>query len=175
MKPQSLSEKIVFNEFLKIKKEDLRFPNGYEHHHYTLSLPTDVSVSVIAFDADENLIINKEYRHAAGTTILSLPGGFLNDGEDPCIGGKRELAEETGYTSQDLRIVGRSFPMPGICDQYVTYVHAKECKKVGDPTLDGGELIETAVMPYSELRERIQRGEPVDGILLTGLWFIDNQ
>nr|NGX58806.1 hypothetical protein [Chlamydiota bacterium] len=105
-KPESLSSNIVFDEFLKIKKERLRFPSGYEHQHFTMSLPTETSVSVIALDQDENLIINLEYRHAAGQHVLSLPGGFIHDDEDACGGGKRELLEETGYQAGHIEVIG---------------------------------------------------------------------
>jgi len=171
--PESRSSETILDGFLTVKKEQLRFPNGYEHDHFTLSLPTSSSVSVIALDKEGRYIINKEYRHAAGGVILSLPGGFLLESEDPCEGGKRELIEETGFTTDDLQIIGSSFPMPGICDQNVIYVFAKGCRKVTEPVLEGSEMIHTVQLTDEELRKQVRSGPPQDGILLAGLCLFD--
>jgi len=170
-RPKSFSEETLLNGFLTIKKEHLQFPNGYEHDHFTMSLPTPTSVSVIAQDESSLFIINQEYRHAAGKVVLSLPGGFLSEGEDPILGGKRELLEETGYHSDDIQVIGSSFPMPGICDQKVMYIFAKGCRKIAEPDLEGSEMIHTVLMSDDDIRTKVASGDPVDGILLAGFWF----
>ncbi len=167
---KSLNSKIILDEFLKVKKEHLRFPSGYEHNHYTLSLPTETSVSYRPVTKDGQLIINEEYRHPAGGRVLSLPGGFLHENESPLEGGKRELLEETGYDAKNFKELGQSFPMPGICDQKVIYVLAENCRKTRQPELEGGEIIQTFTFSLEELRDKIRQGAAVDGILLAGLW-----
>jgi ADP-ribose pyrophosphatase len=169
--PKTLKNEIVLDEFLKVKKERLRFENGYEHNHYTLSLPTETSVSIIAATEDKRLIINEEYRHPAGKAVLSLPGGFLDGDETPEKGGQRELLEETGYEASNVAEIGRSYPMPGICDQQVIYILAGNCRKIQEPELEGGEIINTLVLSSDELNKIVSEGAPVDGILLAGLWF----
>jgi len=171
-KPDSLSHETILNGFLTVKKECLRFPSGFEHDHFTLSLPAPTSVSIIPIDDKGLLIINEEYRHSAGNVVLSLPGGFLHENEEPIPGAKRELIEETGYDSENLVVLGSSFPMPGICGQKVIYVLAKDCQKVTDPNLEGGEIIRTIQMPLDELSQKVTSGNPVDGILLGGLWLM---
>ena len=173
-KPESLSRENILNGFLRVKKEHLRFSSGYEHDHFTLSLPSSTSVSVIAIEEQGLLIINEEYRHPAGEIVLSLAGGFLAEGEEPEAGGKRELIEETGYDSDDILVLGSSFPMPGICDQRVIYVLAKGCRKVTEPDLEGGEMIHTVLLSREELSKKVASGAPVDGILLAGLCFLDH-
>jgi len=174
-RPKSLSKETILNGFLTIQKERLQFANGYEHDHFIMSLPTPTSVSVVALDEAGSLIINEEYRHSAGDVVLSLPGGFLSEEEDPLLGGQRELLEETGYHSDHLTMLGSSFPMPGICDQKVIYVMAENSRKISDPDLEGSEIIHTALMPEEDLRESVSSGTAVDGILLAGLWFFSQR
>ncbi len=171
MQIKTLNSNIILDEFLKVKKEHLRFPNGYEHNHYTLTLPAKTSVSIVPVTEDGQLIINEEYRHPAGGRVLSLPGGFLHENESPKEGGRRELLEETGFEAKNFKELGRSFPMPGICDQKVIYVLAENCRKTRQPELEGGEIIQTFTFSLEELRDKIRQGAAVDGILLTGLCF----
>ncbi len=166
--PDELSTECVFHQFLKVKKQRLKFQNGYEHDHFTLSLPTPLSVSIIAQDTMGRTIINEEYRHATGATVLSLPGGFLGD-ETPIEGAKRELLEETGFSSHDHKIIGSAYPMPGICDQKVIYVHTSNCRQIRSPDPEEGELIQTTLMTKEMLKAAILSGAAVDGILLAGL------
>lgn len=170
--PDELSTECVFSEFLRVKKQRLKFQNGYEHDHFTLSLPTPLSVSIIAQETKGRFIINEEYRHATGETVLSLPGGFLGD-ETPIEGAKRELLEETGYSSHAHIMIGSSYPMPGICDQKVVYVYASDCRHTQSPDLEGGELIKTTLMSKERLKAAILSGAAVDGILLAGLALCD--
>jgi ADP-ribose pyrophosphatase YjhB (NUDIX family) len=46
------------------------------------------------------LLVKSSYRRTWG-----LPGGFLNPGEDPLLGGLRELREETGVALRSPRLV----------------------------------------------------------------------
>ena len=63
-------------------------------------------VSVVATDAQGNLLILEEYRYATDQTMLNLPAGTIRRGaEDPKVAAIRELREETGYTSDNVQQV----------------------------------------------------------------------
>lgn len=119
-------------------------------------------------------ILNREYRHSAGEILLGCPGGRLEKGEDPLIGGQRELFEETGYWSDEIVLMGSCYPLSGICNQKIFYLLAKNAVKKGEQSLDSFEFIETEILEDADLRRRILDGNQIDGILLTALWYKDH-
>ena len=53
-------------------------------------------VAVLALDDRNNVLTVTQYRYVFGKTLLELPAGKLDPGEEPAAGGLRELKEETG-------------------------------------------------------------------------------
>ncbi len=54
----------------------------------------------------------KQYRHGSDSITLEFPAGMVDPGEDAKETAKRELLEETGYTSQSIVLVGKVNPNP---------------------------------------------------------------
>lgn len=73
---------------------------------------------------------------------LSLFGGKAENGEDPLMAAKRELLEETGMVSDrwELLVVFDA-QIPKTDWSVYTFI-ARDCRKVQEPKLDGGEKIE---------------------------------
>ena len=71
--------------------------------------------------------------------------------EDALEAAKRELEEETGYTSNDLFVVDGTYTSPGI-DNSITYiVIANNCEKKCEPTNNGSELVNYGLFLEKEL------------------------
>lgn len=156
--------------FLSIQSDLLRLPEGGEHTHYTL-LIGEAAVMVLVTTAEGDLVINREYRPSTQKVLWSCPGGVLDQGEDPIAGATRELREETGYAADGLRLVGLSYPAPGICSQVIYFVVGYNAKPVAPPDREEEEFIETHQISVTELQERILAGEPVDGNLCAALFW----
>lgn len=142
-------------------------------HTYT-TLRCGDAVAVIAQDREGRLILNREYRHAAGIILIGCPGGRLESGEDPIKGGKRELLEETGYSFEEGMLIGCCHPFPSLCNQKIHFLFGKNAIQIEKQNLDPLECIEPILLHEEELRYKIKQGEPVDGILLTALWLKKN-
>ncbi|MCP5405465.1 MAG: NUDIX hydrolase [Pseudomonadaceae bacterium] len=94
--------------------------------------------------------------------FLGLFGGRSDPGEEPLTAAKRELLEETGLVS-DTWIPWKSFQPATKIDWTVYYFIAKDCRKVAEQELDGGERIEICqtslddfmqtVLPHQDFRE----------------------
>ena len=168
-KPQVEESAIVFDEFLKIRKERLRVPNQKVHNYFSLVTPSS-AVSILAITAQGRFVLNAEYRHPTGETLLGTAGGYLGPDEDPLAGAERELLEETGYRAQMYTLLGKAYPYPGISSQCMYYVLASEASKVDTPHLEPCELIQTLERTEEELQSMIASGTPLDGILLAALY-----
>lgn len=105
---------------------------------------------------------------------MGPPGGRLDPGEDPIVGARRELFEETGYWSDEIEIVGSAHPFPGICDQKIFYVWAKNAYPKSKQNLEPFEFIEVELKSDTELRAELKKGANIDGNLCIALWFKDH-
>ena len=110
--PQLENSEIIFDQFIKIRKDNLIYPNGKPHDYFIVEAHNENSVVALSQTSEGLFVINKEYRHAVGHTLLSCPGGFLPEDEKPEDGGKRELLEETGYTGDHFKLIGNLLSFP---------------------------------------------------------------
>lgn len=168
--PTTYSSEIVYEGFFKMRKDRIVRHDGEMCDFTSLEIGWDAAV-VIAEDPEGRLILNREYRQPTRRIILGCPGGKLEEGEDPIAGGARELLEETGYKSSDLRLIGSCYPIPGVCNQKVYFIHAKNARPGAGRKLDPFEFIETVLKTEEELKQEILSGALIDGILCTALWY----
>lgn len=105
-------------------------------------------VTIVPLTDEGNIVLVKEYRHAAGKVMIGLPGGVSDPGEtDWAQVGARELAEETGYSAKDMHLIGTCYPNPAIQDNEIHYYLALGCKQTMVQSLDPNEQIEVVEMP----------------------------
>ncbi|MDE3046334.1 MAG: NUDIX hydrolase [Verrucomicrobiota bacterium] len=168
-KPTLLTSELVFRGFFDVQQDLLQRENGHKHSYLHFVLPLDAAV-VLAETPDGQLVLNREYRHATGKYLLGCPGGTLNPNEDPLTGGTRELLEETGYTSDDITLLGCAYPFPALCNQKIYYLSAKNAYLKAAPHRDPFELIDIELKTEKQLRKEIAEGAIVDGLLLTALF-----
>ena len=172
MKPKIKDSQILYSGYFDVKQDLLERADGLTHSYASLRLLHD-AVAVIAQTYDGLYILNREYRHPIGQAILGPPGGTLEKGEDPILAAQRELFEETGYWSDEVTIVGCSHPFPGLCDQKIYYLYAKNTMKRSEPKPEPFEFIEVELMTDEQLRKELRNGTNIDGNLCTALWYKD--
>lgn len=168
--PTVRSSQTVYSGYFDLRKDQLIRSDGETMDYTSLYLPWDAAI-IIPEDQNGLLILSREYRHPTGQFILGFPGGGLEKGEDPQAGAKRELFEETGYWSDELRFLGCCYPLPSLCNQKIYFFHAKNATFKGNHHSDPFEFIETELKTEEALRREIQSGLLVDGILCSALWY----
>lgn len=169
-KPKVHFSNVIQREFFSLQEDLLERSDGYTHTYTSLKLPCDATI-ILAQDQEGRWILNREYRHPTGEILLGCPGGRLEPGEDPILGGQREFFEETGYWSDEIKIIGVSYPFPGLCNQKIYFLIAKNAFKKGNQQLDPFEFIETELKTNEELTQEIRQGTHIDSILCAALWY----
>lgn len=119
--------------------------------YFVVELP--LSVGALALTEDNKVILVKQYRHPINKELLEIPGGFIDEGEDPAKAVARELLEETGYSFDSYEEVCIIAANPGVLNNYTRFFLAKGGKKVSEQKLDFSEDIEIVLMPLEELTE----------------------
>lgn len=130
----------------------------------------DTWANVLAITKDQKVVLVKQYRHGVKEVLLELPGGVVEDGEVPLDGIKRELLEETGYTSDAFIDIGNFYPNPANQTNTLHCFLALDVEKVAEQSLDEAEDLEVELIPLNELIEMTKRGEFLHGLQVATLF-----
>lgn len=168
--PTVLESTTIFDNFFVVTKDRLRYPNQTVHDYFVLHTVKQ-SVAVIATTPNNEIVVTKEYRHAAGRVLLGCPGGLVDEGEEPLEAAERELLEETGFKAKRLTLIGSCFPLPGVLSQTLSIVHAEDVTYSRAPQLERQELIEWQLFSQDELKHMLQQTTDVDAILCSSFFF----
>ncbi|TFC91361.1 MULTISPECIES: NUDIX hydrolase [Cryobacterium] len=72
------------------------------------------AVAILALDAQDRVLLIKQYRHPVRVRDWELPAGLLDqDGEHPLVGAQRELAEEADLVAAEWNMLGEFYTSPG--------------------------------------------------------------
>ncbi|MDH3717869.1 MAG: NUDIX hydrolase [Planctomycetota bacterium] len=146
------------------------WPDGQIHQREIVEHPGAVTI-IPMVDASHVCLI-KNFRVTAGQSLLELPAGTLETGEDPALTARRELAEETGYRAAHVQRLCQFYVSPGILDEIMHLFVASELTP-GDIALEPGECIEPHVVPWSEAVRMAMDGTIQDAKTMVGLLYYD--
>ncbi len=161
------SEKIFSGRAFSIRRDNLRAPDGrttkfdiVEHHG---------SVVILPIDEDGNLLLVRQYRHAAMDDLLELPAGTLDSpDETPRHCAAREIREETGMAAGNLEELGMFYLAPGYSTELMTVFLATELSF--DPLEpDADEFLQVEKIPLAEAISLAEAGEMPDAKTLAAL------
>jgi ADP-ribose pyrophosphatase len=135
------------------------------------------SVVVLAVDesknpADPDVILERQYRHAAGQFLLELPAGRIEPGEAPLAAAKREMIEETGFRAKKWTLLTKYFASPGFLGEWMQIYLARDIRE-GAAQPEADEQIEILRVPLSEALALIAANKIHDGKTLIGLSLYD--
>lgn len=128
-------------------------------------------VNVVALTKDYNVVLIEQFRHGIGEIITEIPGGMIDDGEEPETAARRELLEETGYTAEEFVFLGKSRPNPAIQDNWLYHYAAVNAEKTADVKFDEHESVVTKLCPVMMIPQLIKSGEITHSLALTALQY----
>ncbi len=165
-----LSSEIVYQKkWLKIKEEACKLPDGQIIDPYIIvDVPNFCNVFLVT--AADEVIMVKQYRHAAGIISIEMPGGMIDKGEDPMVAAARELQEETGYTSDQMECLFTISPNPPLENNRAWFFIAKNAVQNRQVELDQFEDIELIKYSKTEFMQRLLNNEFTHGTQLGAMF-----
>ncbi|HEY1020572.1 MAG TPA: NUDIX hydrolase [Sediminibacterium sp.] len=111
---KTLSSKYIYDDrWFRARADSCQFPDGrIIEPYYIVELPDWCNVILVT--KDERVILVRQYRYPIDQATYELPGGVIEKNEDPKLAAKREMEEETGYTSDDIEFLMKLSPNPAV-------------------------------------------------------------
>ena len=166
---QLSSEPIFDGKFVTIARDTVRLPNGNQSYRIVIRHPGAACVLAVT-EADEVVLV-RQWRYATGQALLELPAGKLDAGEDPAECALRELAEETPYTADRVKLISSFYTAIGFCDEKMYFYQAEGVRLGSTLSNDEDEITETVLMSKEEARTALAHNEIKDGKTLIGLQY----
>lgn len=145
------------NEWVNLSLADVQTPDGerFEHHIVTMK---PAAMVVIVDQESKRVAMMWRHRFASNTWNWELPGGLVDEGEEPQVTAAREVREELGWKVDDLRLIAEFEPVIGMVRaRHYVYV-STSYEVVGDPT-ELNEMERLEWVPLAEIPGRIRAGE----------------
>jgi 8-oxo-dGTP pyrophosphatase MutT (NUDIX family) len=164
---------VVEDQWIKLRADHCVTQRGAAlDPYYVLEYPDWVHVA--AFDAQDRLLLVRQYRHGARAFSLELPGGVMDPGEsDPLVTSARELREETGYEAERFEHLAALSPNPASNRNTLHIILAENARAAGELKLDASEDIAVEPTPWREAVAMAMAGEMVHsshvGLLIIAL------
>lgn len=164
------SQTLFKSNYASIRKEICEVEKGRIMSNYYILEVRDW-VNVIAITKNSEIVLVRQYRHAAKNFTIEIPGGAI-DSEDqsPEVAARRELLEETGFAAGQQVFSIAHYPNPALqSNQLWTYVFV-DCEKVAEPNWDEFEEMEIELVSLDELQQMIGRGTMTHSLILASLF-----
>ena len=118
----------------------------------------------------------KQYRLGTKDFSLEIPGGMLNEGDDPAGAAARELLEETGYGGEEPILLGVLHPNPAMqTNRCYTYLINNVAFKTA-PQQDSSEDIEVQSVHLADIPRLIHEGKITHALVIAAFyWYYSNK
>jgi ADP-ribose pyrophosphatase len=137
------------------------------------------SGSIVVLPVDDSgrhprVLLERQYRYAAGRRMWELPAGRIDPGEGKLAAAKRELLEETGYSAAKWERALFFFASPGFLAESMTVYLARGLKKgVAQPEED--ERIAVRFFPLAQAVRMVMAGKIVDSKTISSLLWLERK
>ena len=171
--PYRLIEKQVIYDGVKCRLElhDLENEKTARRHRREVVVHPG-AVLVMGFLDDGRVLLIRNWRYVVGQTLIELPAGTLEKGEDPLKCAERELLEETGYSAGKIKPLLNFFTAPGLLSERMYVFAAYDLQKQAT-ALEEGEEIEVLPTEWKEAVAMAINGQIQDGKTIAALLWYD--
>ena len=163
------SEYLVRRPWLTARRDRLELPDGrIIPEYYVLEYPD--WVNVIAITKDGQLVMERQYRHAARKISLELPCGVMEEGETPLEAAQRELLEETGFGGGQWKKLMELSPNPSAMSNTTHCFLAIGVEKIAEQHLDETEELSVLFMTKEEVKRMLNENQICQALMVAPLY-----
>lgn len=165
------SNMIYRGSVINLRVDTVKFPNGRTGKREVVE--HSGAVAIIPVNQDGQLFLVRQYRHAVGKSLLEIPAGRIEPGEDLESSARRELLEETGCEAKELVRLCSFFSTPGFTSEELHIFFASGLTLL-EQNLDEDEFVEVLQVPWEKAIKMIWSGEICDAKSVAGILAADS-
>lgn len=155
------TEKIFDGKVISVKVDKVELPDGKIASREIVNHPG--AVAIIAITDDKKIVLVDQFRKPLERSIIEIPAGKLEKGEEPLETAKRELEEETGYRANEFKYVLTFATSPGFADEIIHIYVAKGLYEAEDKLeADDDEFVELMEVTIEEAEKLIDEQKIYD-------------
>jgi ADP-ribose pyrophosphatase len=151
---------------LRVELHRVRLPNGNQATLEIIRHPG--AAAVVPFVTPDEILLVRQYRHAAGGYLLEVPAGKLDPGETPERCAEREVEEEVGRRPGRLERLGAIHTTPGFTNE-VIHLFAAYDLAPGVTAHERDEVMSVVRVGFAEALHMVERGEISDAKSVSAL------
>ena len=168
---QVLSDEVADCRVFRVRRDTcIRDSDGKSSDFFVIENPD--WVNVIAINKADEVVLIEQFRHGTEEIELELPGGLVDDGEAAEEAAKRELLEETGYSSNRWKLLGKSSPNPAIQNNTIYHYLALDCEKTSETAFDLHESITTKLVSRCKADDLIDDGSITHSLVIAAFYYL---
>ena len=174
--PPVATRRIHTGRVLDLDIDTVRFPDGSIGELEMIRHPGAAAVIPFLDDprsADPQVVMIRQFRHAADGYIWEIPAGRLDAGEGPEACARRELREETGFEAAHLERLTTIHTTPGFTDERI-HLFAATGLAEGSHAREADEFLELHRLRWSAVMDLVRTGAVSDAKTLVALLFVDS-
>jgi ADP-ribose diphosphatase len=163
---------------LAFRVDTIERADGTRHQREIVEHPG--AVAIVAIDAEDRVLLVRQFRTAVGGTLLEIPAGTLDVDpttrtiEDPGRAAPRELEEETGLRAGHWQEIGAFWTAPGFATELMHLYLATDLRPAeGQLGPDEDEALVAVRVPLAEAIAAAEDGRIVDAKSIVGLLRVD--
>ena len=164
---KTLTSQLIYEgRAVKLRVDTVQMPSGRETAREIVE--HDDCVAIIAIDAENSVLLVRQFRKPIEKELLEIPAGGIDSGEDAVAAVRRELQEETGYLPGKVEKLGGFYSAPGYCTEYL-YLYLATDLTSSQLYAEDTENIRLIRVPVSQIPELITSGRICDAKSIAGL------
>ena len=164
---ETLSSRLIYEgQVVKLRVDTVKMPDGRETTREIVEYSD--CVAIIAIDADDNVLLVKQFRKPVEKVLLEIPAGGIDPGEDPVTTVCRELREETGYLPRKVKRLGGFYSAPGYSSEYL-YLYLATDLTSSPLHAEDTDSIRLVRVPVAQISSLITSGSICDAKSIAGL------
>jgi ADP-ribose pyrophosphatase len=162
-------ERVFDSPYFRIERQTVEMPSGSRATFYLRQEP-DVAVC-LPVTPDGRFVVLEEYRHGPGRSLFEVPGGTVDEGEDPLAAAARETLEESGYRGQVTHLASTWISAYSTARKHIYLM--RDATQETAPIVSDSEMSRVLLLSRSAFETVLASGELTDldcGLLCLRTW-----
>lgn len=159
---KTISKQHIFQgKIISLEVDDVELPDGIKAKREIIKHPG--AVAILAITEDKKIVFVKQYRKPIEQPLIEIPAGKIEPNEAPEITARRELEEETGFTTENLQYLTSFYTSPGFANEIIHLYFTDNLLKLNESVPgDEDENIELMYLTLGEIKGLFQSNQAND-------------